>query len=330
MVSIFKASKSVVLVVLFIYTILINLNLYIYPPTIDIQVTAPLSKLILDGLQAISNGQSYILTTIFIMLMLMQAAMLNYLVDRHKLLSTYTSLPALCYVLLISLFNEHLFLSPPFLANFAVLVALAQVYSSYNNNSFTQPFDVGLAIGIASLFYLPVLILTIFALLALNITRVFNWRESLVSVVGVLIPYLFLGTFYFVTDGFSGFIAAQFGQIHTTITNIPINYPEIIIKATIILFIVMLAMFFFQSHFFKSIVKIRKLLTILVHLLSISILIFLFMEQFSLAPMALLAIPLSIFLAYSFFEIDHKLTAESIHLTLLGVLLLFQYGKTLL
>ena len=194
MVSIFKASKSVVLVVLFIYTILINLNLYIYPPTIDIQVTAPLSKLVLDALQAISNGQSYILTTIFIMLMLMQAAMLNYLVDRHKLLSTYTSLPALCYVLLISLFNEHLFLSPPFLANFAVLVALAQVYSSYNNNSFTQPFDVGLAIGIASLFYLPVLILTIFALLALNITRVFNWRESLVSVIAVSYTHLTLPT----------------------------------------------------------------------------------------------------------------------------------------
>jgi len=260
----------------------------------------------------------------------MQAAILNFLVDRHKLLSTYTSLPALCYVLLVSLFNTHLYLSPPFLANFAILIALGRIYSSYNTQSFTQPFDMGFAIGIASLFYLPAIILTAFVLLALNIVRVFNWRQSILCIIGVIIPYFLAGTYFFVTDQLSEFLVSQFGSITTATTTLGINYLEIIIKGTTVLGIIFMALYFFQSQFFKSIVKIRKLLTILMYLLSVSVLTFLFIEQFSLAPMALLLIPLAVFLAYSLFEIERYTIAESIHITILLVLLFFQYESYLI
>ncbi len=331
MIRIFKTvQQSYILILLILYAVLINLNLYVNPPVIEHSVLSPLSNLVINGLEQIAGGEAYVLTTFFIIFMLMQATMLSFLVDQHKLLGVNTSLPALCYVLLIGLFNEYLYLSPPFLANFAVLIALGKVYSSYNTESFTQPFDMGFAIGVASLFYLPTIVLTIFVLIALNTMRVFNWRETATSLIGVLVPYVLISTYYFFNGQLDYFISTHFLSITTAITVVKVDLVEVFVKSATVLTIVGLASYFFQSQFFKSVVKIRKLLTILVHLMSISVLVFLFIEELTLAPISLLIIPLSIFLAYSFFEIQKNYLAEGIHILLLMVMLFYQYGTQLI
>lgn len=325
MIKLFKTSQPWVLVMLIIYTVILNSNLYFHPPVVEFTATAPLSQLILQSIKGISLAYPNVLVTLFIILVLLQALLLNYIIDRHKLLNEYTSLPSLCYILIISLFNNHIFMSPPFLVNFIILLILLYIYNSYDNNSFLEPFDTGFAIGVASLFYLPVLLLILFMLISLRITRVFDWRQWVVSLIGVLVPYFLISVYYFWIDKLGFFLNTHFLEVTTSLTPATITNVELISKTLIVGFIVFMTMYFFNLQFTKSVVKKRKLLTILIYLMTTSLLVFVSIEQFSLAPIALISIPLAIFLAFSFFEIQKKLVVEIIHLGFLVVLFFFQY-----
>jgi len=325
-IKIFKTSESFVLLLLVVYAIVVNFNLFINPPAFITSSSAPLSQWLLNGIDFIAQGNSVVLSIIFLILVLMQASILNFLVDYHKLFNAYTSLPAFCYILLIALFNEHIYFSPAFFANFAILVTLTKIYASYNTQSYTYPFDAGFAVGIASLFYFPAIILSIFVFIGLGSMRVFNWREWLLAFMSILTPYVLLCTAFFMGDGLSNFLQTHLlSGANTIITPVTLNF-ELIIKTGIILAIILIAMLFFQGQFYKRVVKIRKMLTLLVHLMSISVGAFLLINQFSLVPLAMFLLPLSVFFAYIFFEVKSTLTAELIHISILLPLFFFQYA----
>lgn len=325
MVKLFKASEPYVLVILAVYAILVNFNIFVEPLTPIADSAAPLSQLALTILQFITGGHPQLLNVCFIVLLLLQALMLNMLVERHHLIQKATTLPAFCYILLIALFNEYIFLAPPFFANFAIIIALWKVFASYNRQDLPNIFDAGFAIGIASLFYLPSIVLVLFIYVALGVTRVFNWREWVISLAGVAVPYFLFFTYYFATNQL-----IVWGQTHFLTTTYyhyagEIQHAELAIKAVVLAEIILLGMFFLQTNMLKSVVKVRKFLTVVVYLLSISVVAFLLLNQFSVEPIALLLIPLAVFLAYSFFQIDSSFYAEAVHLSFVSVLLFFQY-----
>jgi len=323
-INIFKLSRPYLIPLLVIYTILLNLNLFLQPVSVIFEANAPLSELSFTLMEFISGGNYSVIWAVYLALLLIQALMLNRIVNKYRLLSQLSFLPAFGYVLLVSLFNSYLFMSPAFLANFAILFMLDKTYQSYNDGSYRHLFDIGFAISMASLFYLPTLILIVFMMVALATTRVFNWREWVVSLSGVLIPYFLVMTYFFWFDQFNDFAFQHFfGNANSRI--IPINGLELIVKFLILLGIIMITMFFFQVQFMKTIVQTRKYLTLSVYLLAISVMAFLLISHFSFEPVSLSLIPISIFFSYTVFRLKNALTAESLHLALLSTLVVFQY-----
>ncbi len=324
MINIFKLSRPYLIPLLVIYTVLLNLNLFLQPVSVVYDVNAPLSELSLRLMEFISGGNYSVIWGFYLVLLLVQALMLNRIVNKYRLLSQLSFLPAFGYVLLVSLFNGYLFMSPAFLANFAILFMLDRTYQSYNDASYRHLFDIGFAISIASLFYLPTLILIAFMMVALATTRVFNWREWIVSLSGVLIPYFLIMTYFFWFNQFNDFAVQHFfGDTNSRV--VPINGLELIVKFFILLAIIMITMFFFQVQFLKTIVQTRKYLTLSVYLLAISVMAFLLISHFSFEPVSLSLIPISIFFSYTVFRLNNALTAESLHLALLSTLVVFQY-----
>ncbi|MGZ4034428.1 MAG: DUF6427 family protein, partial [Bacteroidia bacterium] len=97
--------------------------------------------------------------------------------------------------------NDMLLLSPPLFANLFILFAINKLLSSYRkDNAFSQAFDAGLLISVATLFYFPYIVFLPLLGVSLIIMRPFNWREWVISFLGVLIPYIFVLTFYFWND----------------------------------------------------------------------------------------------------------------------------------
>ncbi len=323
-IKIFKLSKPYLIPLLAVYTVLLNLNLFFQPLSVLYEVNAPLSKLSLKLIEMVSGGNYIVVWVIYLILLFSQALLLNRIVNKYRLLSQLSFLPAFGYVLLVSLFNDYLFMSSAFLANFPIIIMLDKTYQSYNDSSYRHLFDIGFAISIASLFYLPTFILVVFMMVALATTRIFDWREWVVSLSGIFIPYFLIGTYFFWFEQFYEFATLHFGTI-TSNQVLPINKLELLVKFLILLFIIMVTMFFFQVQFLKTIVQTRKYLTLSVYLLAISVMAFLLIRHFSFEPVSLSLIPISIFFSYTIFRLNNALTAESLHLALLSTLIVFQY-----
>ncbi|MEZ4886929.1 MAG: hypothetical protein R3E32_19525 [Chitinophagales bacterium] len=324
MINIFKLSKPYLIPLLVIYTVLLNLNLFFEPVSVIYDANAPLSELSLKLIDWLAGNNYTVVWGLYLVLLFSQALLLNRIVNKYQLLSQLSFLPSFGYVLLVSLFNSYLFMSPAFLANFAILFMLDKTYQSYNDEGFGHLFDMGFAISIASLFYFPTLILVVFMIVALAITRIFNWREWIVALFGVLIPYFLVGTYFLWFDQFNEFVFQHFFAI-TNSRIVSINGLELVVKLSILLIIIMITMFFFQVQFLKTIVQTRKYLTLSVYLLAISVMAFLLIRHFSFEPVSLALIPISIFFSYTIFKLNNVLTAESLHLALLSTLIVFQY-----
>lgn len=324
MINIFKLSRPYLIPLLAVYTVLLNLNLFFHPIEVAYEANAPLSHLVLSFIEVIGENQATLNWIFFVLCLFIQALLLNRIVNKYRLIAHLSFLSSFSYVLLISMFNHHLFMSPAFFSNFAIIFMLDKTYESYNSSSYRHLFDIGFAISIASLFYLPTLILVVFMLVALATTRVFNWREWIVSITGVLIPYFLVGTYFFLFNQLGEFAFQHFLEMNES-TAISVNGLELVVKLLILLAIIMLTMFFFQIQFLKTIVQIRKYLTLSVYLLAISVLAFLLIRNFSFEPISLSIIPISIFFSYTIFRLKNALTAESLHLALLSTLIIFQY-----
>ena len=313
MVKFFKSSDPIVYLLLVLYAIALNFNLLLSPPSLDFKATAPIYQLIVNGLQSVYLLNKHL-----------QSALFNGVVNRLRIFDSDNYLAAFCYILLFSLFNEHIYLSAPFFANFALLFAVNTVNGS-DRAGLLQSFDAGLIIGIASLCYLPMGVMLLFILISLNIKHFFSWREFLLLFWGLSLPYYITAASYFLTDQLPQFQQIYMGDITTSIAQPVYRLFELLIKIPLLFLISAVAVFVFQSRYFKSAMVVKNSLTILIYMLSVSLLIFLFLDKFSLAPLCVPLLSVAALLAYAFDELGKSWTAEIIHLSIIIVTLFFQY-----
>lgn len=324
MVKFFKSSDPIVYLLLVLYAIALNFNLLLSPPSLDFKATAPIYQLIVNGLQSVYLLNKHLVAVVFIISLLLQSALFNGVVNRLRIFDSDNYLAAFCYILLFSLFNEHIYLSAPFFANFALLFAVNTVNGS-DRAGLLQSFDAGLIIGIASLCYLPMGVMLLFILISLNIKHFFSWREFLLLFWGLSLPYYITAASYFLTDQLPQFQQIYMGDITTSIAQPVYRLFELLIKIPLLFLISAVAVFVFQSRYFKSAMVVKNSLTILIYMLSVSLLIFLFLDKFSLAPLCVPLLSVAALLAYAFDELGKSWTAEIIHLSIIVVTIFFQY-----
>ena len=127
--------------------------------------------------------------------------MLNYIVTKNEILTKQSYLPALLYIVFISNNNEMLMLHPALIANLFLLFAINTLLSSYRKDTaFSQAFDAGFLVSIATLFYFPYIVFLPLLGVGFILLRPFLWREWVISFMGAIVPYLFVITFYFFYD----------------------------------------------------------------------------------------------------------------------------------
>ena len=193
----FKSNNASALIFLPLFAIAIWAFGFISPVVLPAKHAMPLYELC-AGLFVKTPWLSILIALILIT---GEAFLLNYIVNENEVLSKQSYLPALFYILFISNNNDMLLLSPPLFANLFILFALNKLFTSYRkDNAFSQAFDAGLLISIATLFYFPYIVFLPLLGVGLIIMRPFNWREWLISFIGAAIPYIFVITFYFCKD----------------------------------------------------------------------------------------------------------------------------------
>ena len=170
---------------------------FVTPDDVPVKHAMPLFELTGAPLAAIS----WLATLTAMVLVLAGAYSINYIVNENEVLTKKTNLPALFYVVFMSNNISMLELHPLLFSNLFLLFAINKLLSSYRKDlAFSQVFDAGLLVSTASLFYFPSVVFLPLIGIGLILFRPFNWREWVISFIGVIVPYIFAVTYYFWND----------------------------------------------------------------------------------------------------------------------------------
>lgn len=289
------------------------------------QNTGVLSELLYSWI-----GEQSIASVVFsTILVFLQAILINVAVNDHKLNSSINMFPGLFYILVSSTIFQSLQLTPLLMANTFLLLALAALWNTYKkNNCADKIFNVGLWIGVASLFYPVYSFFMVMAFAGLSILRAFRLQERLMILAGYLVP-VFLGfTISFWNDQEAAFLQTQFTQAYQFLSlpaSLDFDTILILAGAGVTLLILVLG----QNNFMlRKTIDARKRIDVLYWMLFCGGLSLLFLKIWAIDHLMILSLPVGILLSFAFTRLSNK-WAEAVHFILVLGLLLIHYQSVL-
>ncbi|NQY08884.1 MAG: hypothetical protein HRT71_05125 [Flavobacteriales bacterium] len=280
-------------------------------------VDMPLYELIRNML-----GYSYLSKILAIILIFIEALLLNRIVMSRNVYSKNSYLPSLLYVVLMSSFPSMLYLNPVLIANLILILALGKMFKIDNEEKyFSNVFDASVLVGIASLIYFPAIIFSLFIFCCLFFISRSGLREKLITIVGIALPHTFAFVYYFWIDGtenywtdkvFNPIIDRQSFQMFDSRYYVP-------------LFLLFLLTFLSFKKLYRGIanssIQTKRILSVLISFFAFSALSFLLTQSYSVEYFLFLAIPLSIYFTNYFLFTKKRWLAEFVFVLLIGTLI---------
>ena len=135
---------------------------------------------------------------IAILLISLQAIVLNYMLIKNNLSLRNNLLPAYIFILLSGSTHSLTQLSAPLIASFFILLGIVELIGMYElKDPFTECFNASFFITIASFFYFPAIAFFLLIWISFLIYRVISWREWIISIVGFFAAALFVWFYFF-------------------------------------------------------------------------------------------------------------------------------------
>jgi hypothetical protein len=323
-VGIFKANNPFNTFLLFIYGLLLKLAWFIHPQIPGVQKSdGLLFKKLLNILSNVGLALPLIYPLITYFLLFIQAVIFNKLINYPKMMHRLNYLPAMSYLLITSMFKEWNVLSAPLVINTFLIWVWASMSTLYSNHTPKSTlFNMGLLLGICTLFYFPSLAFVLLLVYALVVSRPLILAEWIISFLGILTPYYFLFSYLFLTDKLIGYKVPQFKislpQFHQ-------NYWEMGGIGLIILSF-LIGLYFMQANLKKLLVQIRSRWSIMLLYLTIALLVPFVNSTNTFEYWILTAIPLSAYIACVFLYPAKRWFPLLLHWVMVVVVIVTSYN----
>ena len=143
-----------------------------------------------------------IASTVFsLILLIIIGFMLVRLNVRFFFIQTRTQLPAFFYILICSSFIPGHRMNPALIGCFFIVLALYKIFDSYKKEKLCYNFfDASLLVSVASMFYFNYIFFIVAIWAGLIILRPFIWREWVFTIVGIILPYMLILSYYYLRD----------------------------------------------------------------------------------------------------------------------------------
>ncbi|MBK7029346.1 MAG: hypothetical protein IPH45_09090 [Bacteroidales bacterium] len=164
-------------------------------------------------LRIVSEGPLYVLlvqviswwpvipTLVALLLTISLCLLLYYIGSVNDIHSRDNFLSAIFLLFFLSWNPALLLLHPLLPASLLLLFAIHTLMRIYGQQDpLRQVFSASLSIGIASLFYFPSVYLLLLIWFSFMTYRITTWREWIITLIGYLIPFVYLFSWYFWTD----------------------------------------------------------------------------------------------------------------------------------
>ncbi len=197
----FKTKQPFLLLFLPIIAVAFWLKWFINPViNWDVDNLMPFASLLVNSLK----NTPLVIGIVSVVFILLTSYGLYFINERYQILRKGSNLPSLFYLLLVSALSSCIGFNPVIFAAFFILIAFERLLFSYKmHKNISSLFDIGFAIGVATGFYFYSGVFLAFVILSLFVIGRVSLREFLALIVGVLLPALFIWTYYFYTDQLS-------------------------------------------------------------------------------------------------------------------------------
>ncbi|MBC5994084.1 hypothetical protein [Pontibacter cellulosilyticus] len=169
--------------------------------------TAPLSAMVFWLLDLLAGRSFLVYRITAVVLLLLQAILLNSTLNRHNVYASKNYLPALLYLVLGSISFEFNMLTPLLIGNTFIILSLPYIVTlSKEGFDYNRLFVGGFILGLAALSYLPLTMFLIVGAFAVILFASNTFRSFLLMLCGFAFPYVVLMTYYFYNGALSEFL----------------------------------------------------------------------------------------------------------------------------
>ncbi len=259
---------------------------------------------------------------IAILLILVNGYLLIQLNTIHIFIPYRTYLPLFFYALITIGVTQLHHLTPALIASSLIITAFYRIFHTYKSEKVSLNFiDAGLLIGIASLVYFQSIFFFVFLLAALSIIRPFIWREWAFACIGLLLPYMFVFSIYYLFDiPLSEF----FKGLSVAFMRIPTSLPlSQLVNWGYILFFIIVSSFILAKAIDSMKIHARKFFLSFLAFFLCSVIVFFVIPGTGIQMIYFTAVPLSYLFSYYFVRCKRNWINE-LCITLFILLLIWQ------
>jgi len=269
---------------------------------------------------------SWLLAVICAFLAGSQCLHLNWILNKYEVLYRPSYLPALFFFIFSVFLPQFVIFHPMLLVNSIMLFFLERILRLYKNDSpLSIVFDSCLLVSLASLFYFPALLFGVLFFVTLTILKPFSWRDWVVGMMGLVMPYFFVFVIFFLDDQLSGFknmlTSTPLSDRIEMKNLIPSGYQ---VTAAVVSVLFILSMLRLRSNFYKNDIKTRNYQQVIVIFMITSVGCALATKENMLFKLSILVIPLSVIVTNYFLTFKKNWLAETLFLLLIATLI-FNY-----
>lgn len=221
---------------------------------------------------------------------------------KYFFIQSRTQLPAVIYLLIISGIIIIQRFNPVILSSLLLIIATDRIFESFKFDGLAYHyFDAALLISLSSLIYINSFYFIAFLWVGLVLLRQFRWREWSFTIIGLILPYLFLYGYYLATG--KDIHEMLFKTIREYFSDgFAITYRVFQVKlfGYILLAYILLASVFMMQLFDTKKTHSRKYFLFFLWMFIISTLMFILIPSYGVEYLIIAAIPVSYLLSHYF------------------------------
>lgn len=296
MIRIFRTNRPIVFLYLLLVTLVFKGAFLLFPAIANHGTDSFIAPYFLHLVQS-QHIELWTLQLADIFLVYLEAVILNFLLAGSSIIERSSFVPAFIFIIISSLFGEWVIVHLETVATLFLFFSLYNLFAlSGKEIGKDNIFYTSLYLSIGSFFYFPVALFLPVILFTLLLRR-YSFFDFLLTIIGFLVPYFFLGIFYY----YEGFLADYLLRLQMVYYPKPmltmgIDIGQIILLVYVLLLAV-IGYFSMAADMGMKIVKLRRLVYIMIAFLLVVVLATPFVTGSRLLYLQLITIPATVFIS---------------------------------
>jgi len=280
-----------------------------------------------DSILKAGLSNVYLLNGLALFITLISSLISNHLTTEFGLTGKLMTFGVFFFSILAVSISSFTIMNPYILINFFLFFFIRNIFCLPNSeNPIPLVFNASLILSIASFYFFDIVFLIVIIWIGLLIHRSGSWRNYLASLIGLLVPYFFILTWYYWSDQLQDYLLLFTNRAFIGFYSpLSIRIPDLII-VSIIAVLLVIGVFKTIFRLNEKSINLRRNIIVTIYYLFTTILIFILFAPGSNASL-IIVLPATLIMSNAFSDLRDFKWYNIVFSILLGMIVINQYLK---